>query len=184
MVDDPAPTPSFPEPAPLPSAPGPPATASLPGGSGITAARSLVGADLGGVRLVRLIAEGGMGQVYEGRQEKPRRTVAVKVVKPGIASAAALKRFEFEAQVLARLRHPGIAQIHAAGVEEREGPAIPYFIMEYIPNAKPITRYADDLKLSTHQRLVLIRIGQEIGTNTPIARALHDLLSAVLTFGG
>ena len=34
------------------------------------------------------------------------------------------------------------------------------------------------------QALVLIRIGQEIGTNTPIARALHDLLSAVLTFGG
>ncbi|MFM9010110.1 MAG: protein kinase domain-containing protein, partial [Planctomycetota bacterium] len=123
----------------------------------MTAARSLVGADLGGVRLVRLIAEGGMGQVYEGRQEPPRRTVAVTVVKPGIASAAAPNRFEFEAQVLARLRHPGIAQIHAAGVEEREGPAIPYFIMEYIPNAKPITRYADDLKLSTHQRLELFR---------------------------
>ncbi len=34
------------------------------------------------------------------------------------------------------------------------------------------------------QALVLIRIGQELGTNTPFARALHDLLSAVLAFGG
>lgn len=34
------------------------------------------------------------------------------------------------------------------------------------------------------QALVLIRIGQEIGTDTPFARALHDLLSAVLAFGG
>jgi len=34
------------------------------------------------------------------------------------------------------------------------------------------------------QALVLVRIGQELGTNTPFARALHDLLSAVLAFSG
>ena len=37
----------------------------------------LLGRDIGGVTLVRLIADGGMGRVYEGLQEKPRRPVAV-----------------------------------------------------------------------------------------------------------
>jgi WD40 repeat protein len=126
------------------------ASASAPGGTG-----NLLGSDLGGIRIVRLIAEGGMGQVYEGRQERPRRTVAVKVMRPGVTSGSALKRFEFESQVLARLRHPGIAQIHAVGVHDGRGGSTPYFVMEYIPNAKPITQYAEDLKLTTRARLEL-----------------------------
>ena len=46
---------------------------------------------------------GGMGTVYEALQEKPRRTVALKVMKEGIASKSALRRFEYESQILARL---------------------------------------------------------------------------------
>jgi len=117
----------------------------------------LVGLSIGGVRIVRMISEGGMGRVYEGRQENPRRTVAVKLVKPGVASEKVLRRFEFEAQVLGRLRHPGIAQIHAAGTFGEGAAAQPYFVMEYIAGAKPLTQYAVDLKLSTHERLGLFQ---------------------------
>ena len=58
------------------------------------------GADLGGVTIVRLIAEGGMGRVYEGVQAAPQRTVAVKLMRDGLVSPAALRRFEREANLL------------------------------------------------------------------------------------
>src|SRR5262245_58067581 len=70
---------------------------------------------IGRYKIVRLIGEGGMGAVYEAEQDQPRRTVALKVIKPGMASPALLKRFEQEAQALGRLQHPGIAQIYEAG---------------------------------------------------------------------
>jgi WD40 repeat protein/tRNA A-37 threonylcarbamoyl transferase component Bud32 len=115
----------------------------------------LISSELGGVTLVRMIAEGGMGRVYEGRQEKPRRAVAVKVIKPGLTSPELLKRFDYEAQVLGRLRHPGIAQIYTVGTHEISGQTVPFFVMEYIPNAKSLTQYANERKLSSHERLAL-----------------------------
>ena len=117
----------------------------------------LLGCDIGGVTVIRLIAEGGMGRVYEGRQEKPKRTVAVKVMRPGFAAPSLLKRFEYEAEVLGRLEHPGIARIYSVGVYQIGKAQVPYFVMEYIPNAKPLTEYANDLKLPTRQRLDLFR---------------------------
>jgi len=117
----------------------------------------LLGQSVGGVKLVRLINKGGMGRVYEGRQAIPRRAVAVKLVKEALATPRMLRRFEFEAQILARLTHPGIAQIFAAGTAGEEETAQPYFVMEYIANAKPITQYAKELKLPTHARLELFR---------------------------
>jgi WD40 repeat protein/DNA/RNA endonuclease YhcR with UshA esterase domain/tRNA A-37 threonylcarbamoyl transferase component Bud32 len=118
---------------------------------------TLLGTVIGGVSIVRIIADGGMGRVYEGRQDKPRRPVAVKVIKPGIASPNMLKRFEYEAQVLGRLRHPGIAQIYSVGTHQVRGQEVPYFVMEYIPNAKSLTQYANEQKLSTQERLELFR---------------------------
>ena len=99
-----------------------------------------------------VIATGGMGAVYRAVQEHPRRTVAVKVMKHGIASRSAMRRFEYESQLLARLRHPGIAQVYEAGTYDdprAPGETVPYFAMEYIPNARPITKYASaDLDLN------------------------------------
>jgi hypothetical protein len=64
---------------------------------------------VGRYRVVRLLGEGGMGTVYEAEQDNPRRIVALKVIRAGLASDLLLKRFVREAQILGRLRHPGIA---------------------------------------------------------------------------
>ncbi len=117
----------------------------------------LLGRVIGGVTIMRLIAEGGMGRVYEGLQDKPRRPVAVKVMRPGFVSREACRRFDNEAEVLGRLRHPCIAQIYSAGIYEMMGAPVPYFIMEYIPNALPITKFAAVHGLTTAQRLQLFR---------------------------
>lgn len=117
----------------------------------------LRGCSIGGVTIVRLIAEGGMGRVYEGKQEKPNRTVAVKVMRPGLTSPSVLKRFEYEAEVLGRLQHPGIAHIYSVGMHRVGNASVPYFVMEYIADAKTLTKYAEDLKLPTRQRLDLFQ---------------------------
>lgn len=141
--------------------------ASLPNSSGLTdflvrpaahAGRDLEpGTRLGDVTIIRFIAEGGMGRVYEGLQGMPCRTVAVKVVRPGVLSKASLKRFEYEAHILGRLTHPGIARIYSVGMQEVHGDDMPYFVMEYIDEARSLTTYADDHELSTHDRLKLFR---------------------------
>ncbi len=108
-----------------------------------------------GFRVVSMIATGGMGAVYEAVQETPRRRVALKVIRPGIASKSLLARFAFEAQTLARLRHPNIAQIYQTGTWESAQGEMPYFAMEYIPNAVPLTQYANQHQLSIRDRLVM-----------------------------
>src|SRR5262249_47229206 len=92
----------------------PDATISSPGPQPATAAQHLP-ASIGGYRLIRLLGEGGMGCVYEAEQDRPRRLVALKVIKSGWASPERLHRFEQEFEVLGRLHHPGIAQIYEAG---------------------------------------------------------------------
>jgi len=110
---------------------------------------------IGHYAIQSVIASGGMGTVFKAIQESPRRTVAVKVMKAGVNTAAELRRFEFEAQLLGRLRHPGIAQIYEAGTHCEEGSSVPFFAMEYIPNAKDIIQYARDKNLGTRERLEL-----------------------------
>ena len=118
---------------------------------------AFIGMDLGGVTLSRLIAEGGMGRVYEGRQDNPSRPVAVKVLRPGFLSPDMLRRFLKETEILGRLRHPWISQVFSAGTCEIAGTKLPYFVMEYIPDALPITEYAAQHNLSREHRLELFR---------------------------
>ncbi len=110
---------------------------------------------IGNYRTKRVLASGGMGTVYEATQEKPRRTVALKLMRHGIASRSALRRFEYESQILARLRHPGIAQVYEAGTHRDDTGSMPYFAMEYIVGAKPITEYVKEKDLGTRQRMAL-----------------------------
>ncbi|MDE0888655.1 MAG: protein kinase [Phycisphaerales bacterium] len=85
---------------------------------------------IGGITIRRLIGAGGMGSVFEGVQQSPRRTVAVKILRDAIPSKRALRRFEYEAQTLARMEHPGITKVHAIDVADEHGIKIPYFVME------------------------------------------------------
>ena len=105
-------------------------------------------------RIVREIGKGGMGIVYEAEQENPRRTVALKVIKPGVAASDSLRRFEYEAQVLGRLHHPGIAQIFEAGTADAGYGPQPFFAMEFIEGLRLI-EYADGEGLGTRQRLAM-----------------------------
>src|SRR5258708_1941245 len=87
---------------------------------------------IGHYRALRLLGEGGMGIVYEAEQEQPRRTVALKVIKGGLASHEVLRRFERESEALGQLHHPGIAQIYEAGTADSRFGLQPYFAMEFI----------------------------------------------------
>lgn len=119
------------------------------------AAAGLIGQRVGRFHIKSIIAAGGMGTVYEAVQEEPHRVVALKIMRRGIASRSALRRFQYEAQILGRLRHPGIAQIFEAGMHDDGAGAVPYFAMEYVPGAKSLLEFAEAKKLSTRQRLQL-----------------------------
>jgi len=78
------------------------------------------GTRLGPYEIIAPIGAGGMGEVYRARDTKLNREVAIKVLLGGVAhDGERRERFEREAQVLASLNHPNIAQIYA--VENRSG---------------------------------------------------------------
>jgi serine/threonine protein kinase/tetratricopeptide (TPR) repeat protein len=110
---------------------------------------------IGPYRILRKLGQGGMGTVYEAQQENPRRVVAVKVIRPGIASAAIAARFRHEAQVLGRLQHPGIAQIYEAGKHDSPRGAQSYLVMELV-HGRPLLQYADENRLDVRRRLELL----------------------------
>ena len=116
---------------------------------------TLAGKRIGGYQLVRVIGEGGMGVVFEAEQGQLRRIVALKVIKPGFANAELLRRFERESQVLARLQHPGIAQIYESGAADAGFGPQPYFAMEFIHGVQ-LREYVDSHQLSTRQRVELM----------------------------
>lgn len=115
------------------------------------------GVNLGGVTIVRLLAEGGMGRVYEARQEAPRRTVAVKVIRAGAVSPAAAARLVREAETLALLHHPHIAQVHTCGTAPEAHGGVPFFVMEMVDGAQTITHFSAGRSLSIRARVALFR---------------------------
>jgi serine/threonine protein kinase len=111
---------------------------------------------VGNYLVVGVLGEGGMATVYEAVQESPHRRVALKVLHRSISHTDALLRFRLEAQTLARLHHPGIAQIYEAGTAQLGQPVpSPFFAMELIPDALSITRYADARALPLRDRLTM-----------------------------
>lgn len=108
---------------------------------------------VGPYKVVRVIGEGGFGVVYEAEQSEPiRRTVALKVLKPGMDTREIITRFEAERQALALLDHPGIAKILDAGVTAG---GRPFFAMELVRGV-PITRFCDDVRMSIESRVRLM----------------------------
>ena len=99
-----------------------------------------VGVTLSGrYRLQRLIATGGMGQVWEATDSRLGRRVAVKVLKQEFSSDPEfLERFRAEARTVAMLNHPGIAAVHDYGETDMDGEGrTAYLVMELI-NGEPL----------------------------------------------
>jgi serine/threonine protein kinase/Flp pilus assembly protein TadD len=110
---------------------------------------------IGPYRIHGILGRGGMGIVYRAEQENPKRVVALKVIKQDVTSSSMLRRFEYEAQVLGRLQHPGIAQIFEAGTAEVDGGRQPFFALELI-EGQPLTDYANRKAFGARQRLELL----------------------------
>ena len=96
-----------------------------------------------------------MGTVYLAEQEHPRRTVALKVIRPGRAEPELLKRFEQESAALGRLQHPAIAQIFEAGTADTGSGPQPFMAMEYI-SGRLLGQYVTSSHLDTRQTLELM----------------------------
>jgi serine/threonine protein kinase len=120
---------------------------------------------LGGYCMVRLIARGGMGEIYEAVQDRPPRHVAVKVIRRGPDARA---RFRWEQRVLDRLRKtPNVLPFHKAG---EVGP-VGYFVMPYIEGMA-----LDDV-IRWLRRPPVRPAGHEVP-------ALADLVGEVMVAGG
>ena len=107
---------------------------------------------IGPYKILQLIGEGGMGEVYMAEQRKPvRRNVALKIIKLGMDTKQVVARFEAERQALAVMDHPNIAKVFDAGTT-KSGRA--YFVMELVSGVD-LTTYCDTHKLPMRERLRL-----------------------------
>jgi WD40 repeat protein len=117
-----------------------------------TPAEPALPAAIGRYRIVRRLGQGGMGTVYEAVEDDPPRTVAVKVMRPGLDSTELRKRFAREARILGQLHHAGIAQVYDSGATE-DGRL--YLAMEFICGL-PLGEYVRLRGLTTAARLDVI----------------------------
>src|SRR5688572_22680202 len=76
---------------------------------------------IGPYQLLEPLGEGGMGVVYEGRDPRLNRTVAIKMIRPvAVSDPIARERFWREARAVAGMNHPGICQVYEVGEDEGE----------------------------------------------------------------
>lgn len=87
------------------------------------------GTELGSYRIVRYLASGKTGDIYEAQHTALRRSFALKLLHPELANnPESVQRFLREGKVAARLDHPNIVRMHDLGVHE----ARPYLVMELL----------------------------------------------------
>jgi serine/threonine protein kinase/tetratricopeptide (TPR) repeat protein len=112
------------------------------------------GRRIGAYRVLRLLGEGGMGQVFLAERDDGdfAQRVALKRIRADFAGTETRLRFLREREILARLVHPHVAQLHDGGLADD---GTPYFTLEYV-EGEPITRYCDARKLDVHARLELL----------------------------
>jgi non-specific serine/threonine protein kinase/serine/threonine-protein kinase len=112
-----------------------------------------VGQLAGRYKLLALVGEGGMGEVYLAEDTRLDRSVAVKLIRSALRTRELLRRFANERQILARLGHENIARLLDVGTT---GDGVPFLVMEYV-EGRPVTEYCDARKLSIPERLRLFR---------------------------
>ncbi len=102
-----------------------------------------VGQRLGNYRVMRLIGQGGFGDVYLGEHIHLNTQAAIKVLQTRLVGNN-LEQFRVEAQTIARLIHPHIVRILDFGVEE----GVPFLVMDYAPNGTLRQRHPKGTPLS------------------------------------
>ena len=111
------------------------------------------GTMLGENRLLSLLGEGGMGEVYLAEDTRLERRVAVKVLKRRLGDASLARRFRHERKVLAALTHPNIARLYGGGTTP-EGRS--YLVMEYVAGER-LDKFCEQGRLGVGARLALFR---------------------------
>ncbi len=111
---------------------------------------------LGSYTLVEEIGLGGMGAVYLAQRTDGQfeRKVAIKMLRPEMATERLAQRLVTERQIQATLNHPNIARVIDGGVSDAGGP---YIVMDYI-DGKPIDTYCDEHNLGIDERLRLFLV--------------------------
>ena len=113
-----------------------------------------VGDSVGPYRLLELLGEGGMGRVFVAERSAGefRQQVALKLIRAEFASHELRERFLRERDILARLTHANIAQLHDGGVG---ADGAPYFTLERV-FGEPITRWCDAQHLGVRERVAML----------------------------
>jgi hypothetical protein len=116
----------------------------------------VVGTRIGRHVLERIIGSGGMGDVWQARDEDLGRRVAIKILARELGDESARRRFAREARILARLQHPNVVSVHDVGVLPIDGAGdVPYLVMECI-DGRSMTELVTDECLRPAQALRLM----------------------------
>ncbi len=135
---------------------------------------------VGDYELIEVIAHGGMGVVYQARQKKLNRVVALKLLLGGAhASEDFKRRFRQEAEMAAKLQHPNIVPIYEIG----EHAGQPYFSMEYVAGSN-LAELARDQPLPARKAAEYTRIVAEAVAYAHARGVVHrDLKPANILIG-
>src|ERR1700682_1445102 len=117
---------------------------------------------LGEHKILSLLGQGGMGEVYLAEDSNLHRQVAIKLVKAGLGRAGLIRHFQREERILAALTHPNIARLYGGAVTQN---GLPYFVMEYVEGerldshceAHRLDSYCQLHRLMIPERLQLFR---------------------------
>jgi len=111
------------------------------------------GRRFGAWQTTRLLARGGMGEVWLARRAdgQHEQITALKILSPYLAAPDSVHRFRRERELLARLEHPNIARLLDGGMSSQ---GEPYLVMEYVEGVR-VDRYCDQQQLSIRERLQL-----------------------------
>ncbi len=109
-----------------------------------------------GYEIEREIASGGMGTVFLAREVALGRPVAIKIIRPEMATAKAVERFLAEARILADIRHSHIVKVFRAG-QTKNG--TPYYAMEFLGDGETL---AERMRREPLSRAEIVKIGRDL----------------------
>ncbi|HEX6387526.1 MAG TPA: protein kinase [Anaerolineae bacterium] len=126
-------------------------------------AQELVGHEINQYKINQYVAQGSMAYVYRGRDTSLERDVAIKILHPELMlDNKFVTRFQHEAKVIARLRHPNIVQVYAAGTTSD---GYHYIVMEYVEGgtlADKLARSADSAFDATPALLLIRQVAEAL----------------------